>query len=252
MRLLRDTCAFLWMVGDDRQLSRRARAAIVAEDTELHLSSASSWEIATKVRLLASRAWYLLAVPKVGLLVTLPVAIASLALADEPPSFGPFEVQSPDARHVAKVAKDPAGAPTDPRFGWVLTVFEQAPDGKQQKQIWSCPFRYSGYPGGLLSRDGQSFVVIDVWYHEDAAGIDFYHEGKLVKTVKGSEVPFDHAKLTKTASHQLWLKDGGAEYGSSAETDAEGRLHVFTADGKEHLYELATGKHLGRSDGAGE
>jgi PIN domain nuclease of toxin-antitoxin system len=48
---LLDTHAFLWWLAGDAQLSRRARAAITSTDNIVHVSAASSWEIATKFRL---------------------------------------------------------------------------------------------------------------------------------------------------------------------------------------------------------
>lgn len=50
MRLLLDTHALLWWVFADAKLSRRARAAIDA-DNEVFVSAASAWEIATKHRI---------------------------------------------------------------------------------------------------------------------------------------------------------------------------------------------------------
>ena len=49
MTLLLDTLAFLWWVGDDSRLSRRARAAIT--DGSCLLSVASCWEMAIKAGL---------------------------------------------------------------------------------------------------------------------------------------------------------------------------------------------------------
>ncbi len=51
MRLLLDTCTFLWLVADAPQLSAKARALFVASDQEVFLSAASVWEIAVKHRL---------------------------------------------------------------------------------------------------------------------------------------------------------------------------------------------------------
>lgn len=51
MRLLLDTCTFLWIVGGDKALSARARAAFTDPDSEVFLSAASAWEIAVKHRL---------------------------------------------------------------------------------------------------------------------------------------------------------------------------------------------------------
>ena len=48
MRLLLDTHVLLWMLVDDRRLSRRARATISGTDTECFVSAASWWELAIK------------------------------------------------------------------------------------------------------------------------------------------------------------------------------------------------------------
>lgn len=48
MKLLLDTCAFLWVVSDAPALSKRARALFQAADNEVYLSAASAWEIAVK------------------------------------------------------------------------------------------------------------------------------------------------------------------------------------------------------------
>ncbi len=48
MKLLLDTCTFLWIVADAPQLSRRARALFRAPENDVFLSAASAWEIAIK------------------------------------------------------------------------------------------------------------------------------------------------------------------------------------------------------------
>ena len=51
MKLLLDTHAFLWWVGANRELSRRARSAIGSGRNECFVSVASGWEIGIKVGL---------------------------------------------------------------------------------------------------------------------------------------------------------------------------------------------------------
>lgn len=48
MRLLLDTCTFLWLAADDPLLSVRARDLFQAPENEVYLSVVSSWEIAVK------------------------------------------------------------------------------------------------------------------------------------------------------------------------------------------------------------
>ena len=51
MWLLLDTCALLWLLGDDCRLSATAKAALLDPDNERWLSPISLLEIALKVRL---------------------------------------------------------------------------------------------------------------------------------------------------------------------------------------------------------
>ena len=48
MRLLLDTCTFLWLVEGSAALSEAARGAILDAENEVFLSAASSWEIVIK------------------------------------------------------------------------------------------------------------------------------------------------------------------------------------------------------------
>ena len=48
MKLLLDTCAFLWFQADSPQLSPTARTQILDPTNEVYLSAVSVWEIARK------------------------------------------------------------------------------------------------------------------------------------------------------------------------------------------------------------
>ena len=48
MRLLLDTCTFLWIASDAPALSARARELFRSPDNEVFLSAGSAWEIAIK------------------------------------------------------------------------------------------------------------------------------------------------------------------------------------------------------------
>jgi PIN domain nuclease of toxin-antitoxin system len=48
VKLLLDTCAFLWFQADSRHLSPNARAQILDPTNEVYLSAVSVWEIARK------------------------------------------------------------------------------------------------------------------------------------------------------------------------------------------------------------
>ena len=51
MKLLVDTCTFLWLAGGDPRLTPRVREAFVNPANSVDLSSLSVWEIAIKHRL---------------------------------------------------------------------------------------------------------------------------------------------------------------------------------------------------------
>jgi PIN domain nuclease of toxin-antitoxin system len=51
VKLLLDTCTFLWLAADDPELSARARDACRDPGNEVFLSALSAWEIAVKHRL---------------------------------------------------------------------------------------------------------------------------------------------------------------------------------------------------------
>ncbi len=48
MRLLLDTCAFLWIASGAPELSSRAREIFRSPDNDVYLSAASTWEISVK------------------------------------------------------------------------------------------------------------------------------------------------------------------------------------------------------------
>ena len=50
MRFLLDTHALLWWWLGDKALAAKARDAMIAPESEVFVSAASGWEIATKVR----------------------------------------------------------------------------------------------------------------------------------------------------------------------------------------------------------
>ena len=48
MKVLLDTCAFLWICGKARELSEEARRTFSDPNNDIFLSSVSAWEIAVK------------------------------------------------------------------------------------------------------------------------------------------------------------------------------------------------------------
>ncbi|MFH1538766.1 MAG: type II toxin-antitoxin system VapC family toxin [bacterium] len=48
MKVLLDTCTFLWILTGDRKLSKTARELHLDSENEIYLSAVSTWEIAVK------------------------------------------------------------------------------------------------------------------------------------------------------------------------------------------------------------
>jgi len=51
VKILLDTCTFLWIATGDSSLSKRAAELFVHPENEVYLSVASTWEIAVKYKL---------------------------------------------------------------------------------------------------------------------------------------------------------------------------------------------------------
>jgi len=51
MKILLDTCTFLWIITDDPRLSQQARKLFIDTENEVYLSVASTWEIVIKYNL---------------------------------------------------------------------------------------------------------------------------------------------------------------------------------------------------------
>lgn len=49
MRILLDTCTFLWIITGDAELSSKAIELFINPDNEVYLSTVSEWEIALKI-----------------------------------------------------------------------------------------------------------------------------------------------------------------------------------------------------------
>ena len=51
MKILLDTCTFLWIITDDSRLTSKVKALFVSPENEVYLSVVSTWEIAVKYKL---------------------------------------------------------------------------------------------------------------------------------------------------------------------------------------------------------
>jgi hypothetical protein len=131
-----------------------------------------------------------------------------VANADSPPPWFTFSVESPNARYVATVEISDKLGKTDP-WDWRYKL-KIARKGKAEDQkLWEADYRYSGYPGSLLSNDGEYFAYVDFWYYHDHAVVRLYHRNQYW-AISGQQLRIDPETLQNTVSHQLWRK--GSSY----------------------------------------
>ena len=129
--------------------------------------------------------------------------------ADQPPDWDEFIVQSENKKWSAVVIRQ--GKAEEPwEDEWVLNIYEgfygssPAPD---ILPVWSTSYNPSGYSGGYLSNDGSAFSYVEFWYYPNHPVVQIYKQECTIQKT-GSDFKVG-SKLQQTASHQLWLKEGG-------------------------------------------
>ena len=176
----------------------------------------------------------------VHLLPTVFTAVLGLStaltpvLADEPPSWAPFEVCSENGRFCATVKAIDGNSETPWNQDYRLTMSERLSGG--DREIWSMTYDYDGYSGGMVAPDGKTFVYVNYWFYPDSAVVRIYREGRQFG-LTGAAFDIPESKLVDTVSHKLWLSQHRSFY---AQID-ENTLQIHTIDGKSHLIHLGSG-----------
>ncbi len=179
--------------------------------------------------------------------VLVPAALlffSGLALADEPPSWSKFESASANGRFRAEVRVKEKSAGTNPWDSkYQLSVFEVS--RQSGTPIWSCDYDYDGYPDGMLSDDGSTFVYVNSWYYADSPAVSVYHNGKKVGILRGQDFKIAQSKLRRSASHELWLDESEMPHARFVSTpNLPLALEVRTIDKNIHLIDVASAKIL--------
>lgn len=163
--------------------------------------------------------------------------------ADEPPSWREFEVKSSSGKFLAEIAaSDKSGGDRPWQWKYSLSVFELNQNSKEK--IWSCPYAYDGYPGGLLSENGAAFACINFWYYADYPVVLIYYRGEKTASLKGREFRVPETELLNTVSHQLWLRQEGLRSEFVESESGTVVLEIFTIDGGKHSIDARTGELL--------
>lgn len=131
-------------------------------------------------------------------LFCLIIFFSLVAQADEPPSWENFTIISLDRSHVAKVERKFENSKE-----FTLTIYRV----ENNKKLWSVDYKYDGYPGGILSKDGSTFVYVNDWFYKELPVISIYQNGKLKKEIKGEALKISKKNIIPTTSHYRWLDD---------------------------------------------
>lgn len=167
--------------------------------------------------------------------------VMSTAQADEPPSWGEFEIFSSNGKYVAKVrAKDRSDGPYPYDWDYAIEVFDTKKHGKP---LWYSEYYYDGYSGGILSDDGSTFVYVSFWYYAEDVVVSIYREERRMD-IKGNKFKVKPSSLMKTVSHRIWLSDEAPNY-RFVTNDGTLVLEVNTRDGRRHLIDVKSGRFLG-------
>ena len=161
--------------------------------------------------------------------------ICSLAFADEPPSWRPFNVKSLDKSFIAKIDTADERAGINPwERNYTISVYEKATN----KLIWKCDYEHNGYPEGILSDDGSTFAYVSFWYYKDDPVVLIYHNGKMTISLDGKSFGIKPSKLVSTVSHELWLSQDGTPYKFASTNSVPLALEIKTIDNKKHAIDV--------------
>jgi hypothetical protein len=164
-----------------------------------------------------------------------------LAQADQPPCWCEFSVKSANKQFVAHIKKVKGPVTPGQSEAWVMLVFRKK-SARDSTLLWQSPYRYDGYPEGVLSDDGENFAYVNYWYQGNAPVVELYHSGQHVASLPGTAFRLSPSKISATVSHQLWLTQQGRSYEFTAAGPKDYLLKITTIDGQAHLINCATGQ----------
>ena len=166
----------------------------------------------------------------------------SSSYADSAPCWCKSEEESDNKKYVAVVDRPQKDSLKNPwKSVWTLTVYERTAVGN--RQLWKITYDYTGYPGGLISDDGQTFTYVEYCYYANSPLVDIYHQGKKVNTsgLRGGSFKVPKDKLIETVSHKLWLWDEVNAYRYKSQNSLL-LLEIRTIDGRMHYIDIAKGQ----------
>jgi hypothetical protein len=176
------------------------------------------------------------------LFILVSLLFYSSTYADSPPCWCKFEEESANKKYVAVVDRPQKDSLIEPwKSVWTLTVYERTAKGN--RQLWKIKYQYTGYPGGMISDDGKTFIYVEFWYYANSSLVDIYRQGDKVNTsrLKGVNFKIPKDKLVETVSHQLWLWDEGNAYAYKTYNN-QLLLELRTIDGRTHYVNISNGR----------
>lgn len=143
-------------------------------------------------------------------LLLLLIFFPLVSYSDQPPDWENYKVTSYNGRWAAFLSRD---YNQDAKYPWedtwtlsVYKAFQYPVPGPNQIPVWARPYDPSGYAEGYLSNDGKIFVYVEHWYRKNHPAVKIFREYCTI--FKNGSFFNVGTNLEKTASHELWLRDG--------------------------------------------
>lgn len=173
-----------------------------------------------------------------ALLVFVGVLIGSEeAPADPPPSWQEFEIVSSNGQYVAETKVSARGGEGPWDWSFLLSVYRKNDDSKTL--VWACPYKYLGYPGGVLSDDGSAFAYLSWWYYRLQPVAVVIRGGQTVY-MPGQSFGVDESKLKASVSSRRWLAEEETPYRFTKDEKGSQFLEVHAIDGQRFHVDLKT------------
>jgi hypothetical protein len=174
--------------------------------------------------------------------VVVILLLPNLLLADQPPSWEDFEIKSSNGRYLAEVkALEGQDRIERHKRKYRLRVYDVS--GAAKKELWASEYAYDGYPEGMLSDDGSTFVYVSFWFYAKHPVVSIYRMD-TVKLIQAKEFGIDEAKLRKSASHLIWLNDDPYIKEFTLTESNNLGLKIHTVDNKIRIIDVESGTIL--------
>lgn len=172
------------------------------------------------------------------LLIIFVLLFPGVIWADTPPSWQLFTIESDNGKYIAELVVESKKSKLKP---WENKYRLKVSAKDTKTELWTCLYNYNGYPDGILSNDGTTFVYVNDWYHENGPVVNIYYQGLKQHDINGNDFWIDSTNLVNTASHKLWLIQHKEPKYRFSEVQKRLVLEINTIDDNHFLINVESG-----------